>query len=461
MSAVTTDLNAGLDPQLARQFLLDGNVRDAIARLAALEQQAGNDHRLLQEIAELYVKCGQHERASRCFERSVRLQPANPHYLYNLATSKTALGELEEAERLFTETIRLRPDDYGAWLNRSALRRQTAENNHVGELKFVKSCLAETDPGQIPVCFALARELEDLGHHDESFTFLQEGAVRRRQNLQYDVQDDADAMTLIAETFSGDVLQSRKGQTPAEQPIFILGLPRSGTTLVDRIVSSHSQVTSLGEHNMLAINLMLELGSSGQISKTELIRKSTSVDHVAVRERYLSSVAGFGSTSARWVDKTPLNFLYIGLIHLAMPGARIIHLRRNPMDSCYAMYKTLFRAGYPFSYSLQDVGRYFIAYRKLMDHWHNAIPGSFLDLDYENLVANQEHETRRILDYLELPWEDECLQFHRHAGPAATASAAQVRQPIYSSSVGLWRKYARQLAPFEGKLREHGIETRG
>jgi hypothetical protein len=158
------------------------------------------------------------------------------------------------------------------------------------------------------------------------------------------------------------------------------------------------------------------------------------------------------------VDKTPLNFLYLGLIHLAMPGARIIHMRRNPMDSCYAIYKTLFRAGYPFSYSLQDVGRYYIAYSRLMEHWRTTIPGDFIDVDYEAVIADQEGETRRILDYCGLEWEDACLEFHRHPGPAATASAVQVRQPVYSSSVGLWRKYEKQLTPFANKLREHGIK---
>ena len=461
MSAVTNKPDTGPVPETAKQFLLEGKVGQAIACLKTLEAHSASDHRLLQRVAEMYVKCGQHDRAGRCFERSVQLQPANPHYLYNLATSRLATGDLDEAERLFTETIRLRPDDYGAWLNRSALKKQTAERNHVRELKYVKSQLAEHDPGQIPVCYALAKELEDLARYDESFAFLQEGSVRRRQNLQYEVQDDVDTLALIADTFSADLFKNSTGGSPAERPIFILGLPRSGTTLVDRIVSSHSQVDSLGEHNMLAINLMLEAGSSGQMTKAELIRQSAAIRFDSLRDRYLASVDGFGSTAPRLVDKTPLNFLYIGLIHLAMPGARIIHLRRSPMDSCYAMYKTLFRAGYPFSYSLQDVGRYYIAYRKLMEHWRTCIPDAFLDVDYENLVAHQESETRRILDYLELPWEEGCLQFHRHSGPAATASAAQVRQPIYNSSVGLWRRYSRQLTPFEGKLREHGIDTRG
>jgi hypothetical protein len=176
-------------------------------------------------------------------------------------------------------------------------------------------------------------------------------------------------------------------------------------------------------------------------------------------EYYCQNSEALGPEIPRLVDKTPLNFLYIALIHLAMPDAKIIHLRRSAIDSCYAMYKTLFRLGYPFTYSLEDVGRYYIAYHRLMQHWRELIPHAFLDVDYEKLVSKQQPETRRILDYLELDWEDACLDFYQHKGAAATASAAQVRQPIYSSSVGRWKCYQQQLAPFVARLKEHGIDV--
>jgi tetratricopeptide (TPR) repeat protein len=460
MAAVISEENMGAGPEKARQLLLEGRVAECIATLKELHQRAGPDPFLLQKIAEIAIKCGQHELAADCHARSVRLQPQNPAFLYNLATSKTALGDLQEAERLFTEVIRLSPDDHGAWLNRSALRKQTPDLNHVAQLKFVKSRLPDDHPGQIPVCYALAKELEDLEMSGESFAFLQEGSARRRNLLQYRVEDDEQAMALIAESFDYELLRSATTGPRAGRPVFILGLPRSGTTLLDRIVSSHDQVASLGEHNLLAISLMLEAGDGASAGKSELIRASTSLDFASLGRRYVTGIEGFGHSAPRLIDKTPLNFLYVGLIRLALPDARIIHLRRHPMDSCYAMYKTLFRAGYPFSYSLQDVGRYYIAYHKLMDHWRAAIPDAFLDVDYEKLVANPEPEVRRIFEYLDLPWQGGCLDFHRHSGVAATASAAQVRQPIYTSSVGLWRRYARQLAPFENKLREHGIDTR-
>jgi hypothetical protein len=311
----------------------------------------------------------------------------------------------------------------------------------------------------------LAKELEDLHRFDEAFVNLQEGAHRRRLGMQYDIAEDEAAMATIARVFDREMLASPTAGFDSCCPVFILGLPRSGTTLVDRIISSHSQVESLGEHTTLALAVMNFAAQAGGLTnpaasgKPALIESSARIDFAALGKRYCEAVKGFGSGAPRLVDKTPQNFLYLGLIHLALPNARIIHMRRNAMDSCYAIYKTLFRAGYPFSYSLQEVGRYYIAYDRLMEHWRSAIPESFLDVDYERVIADPESETRRLLDYLQLEWEDGCLEFHRHSGPAATASAAQVRQPIYSSSVGLWRSYERQLSPLAAKLREQGIDV--
>ncbi|MCW8873489.1 MAG: sulfotransferase [Xanthomonadales bacterium] len=450
---------------LPRRLLKQGNVAGAIEALERIEAAARDDHLMLQQVAGLYLHCGQHERAGRCYARSAELQPSNPDYVYNLATSKTAFGDLDEAERLFTRAIQLNPQDAGAWLNRSILRRQTAESNHVEQLEAMRVQLAADDPGRIQVCFALAKELEDLRRFDEAFAHLQEGAHRRRLSMQYDIAEDESAMAAIARVFDRDMLARPAAGFDSARPIFILGLPRSGTTLVDRIISSHSQVESQGEHTSLALAVMNlatqaeDRATPAAGGKAALIESSARIDFAALGRRYCEAIEGFGNSAPRLVDKTPQNFLYLGLIHLALPNARIIHMRRNPMDSCYAIYKTLFRAGYPFSYSLQEVGRYFIAYHRLMEHWRRTIPQSFLDVDYERVIADPESETRRLLDYLELDWEDSCLEFHRHSGPAATASAAQVRQPIYSSSVGLWRRYERQLSPLAAKLREQGIDV--
>lgn len=428
----------------------------ARAALAELERQLGNDAASLQHIAENYVMAGQHMDAARCYERAVALRPNHPRYLYNLASSRIALGDLEEAEDLLSRVIRLDPEDYDAWHNRSTLRTQREDDNHVAQLEFVLSHLAKGHPGEVPVCFALAKELEDLGRYEESWRYLQRGAMARRRALQYDVAADETAMRKIAAAFDHERLNGPAQGHDSARPIFVLGLPRSGTTLTDRILSAHSEVASLGEINTLAFALMRGTGKTG--GKAELIEKSARLDFAELGRLYCQGIAGFGETAPRLVDKTPLNFLYIGLIHLALPNARIIHLRRHPLDSCYAIYKTLFRLGYPFSYSLQDVGRYYIAYHRLMAHWRQCLPGRILDVDYESLVADPPSETRRILDHCGLEFEQGCLDFHRQEGAAATASAAQVRKPIYSTSVGRWRCYAEQLAPLAGKLREQGID---
>lgn len=446
-------LNTTLDR--ARQHYFDGNVAEAITALEQLEKNAHGDALLLQQIAALYIQCSQHKLAGRCYERAVELQPNNPDFLYNLAASRTATGELDEAEALFDRVIYLNPQDHGAWLGRSGLKEQSEDSNHVEQLTFVKSQLDDSDGGHVQVCHALSKELEDLGRHEESFQYLQEGAHRRRLGMSYDIADDEKAMGAIAASFGKKLFESAPNGHASRRPVFILGLPRSGTTLVDRIISSHSMVDSLGEHNSLPLALV---NQAGHHEKLELIQRSTGVDFEELGRQYCNSLDGFRNPAPRLIDKTPPNFLYLGLIHLALPHARIIHLRRHPLDACYAIYKTLFRVGYPFSYSLQEVGRYYIAYDALMDHWRQTIPGAFLDVSYEDVVADLEGESRRIFNYLDLEWEDSCLNFHRLKSAAATASAAQVRQPIYSSSVGLWKKYERQLASFAARMKERGIE---
>lgn len=445
----------------AECLLYCGDIQNTLAVMDQLHAQAAKNPELLTRIAEFYSHCSRHKDALKFYQQAKNLQPDNVNFLYNLAAAHIANGNMQTAEDLLNRVIYLKPDDYDAWQNRSTLRKQTVDNNHVKNLKFVKQRLSQHDKGQMPVCFALAKELEDLEQYEASFEYLQEGNARRKNSISYDVAADEAVMQKIADVFGGDKLEAPHTSCSTQRPVFVLGLPRSGTTLVDRIISSHSQADSLGESNALAFAVMrAAAGKKGNSTdKLALVEQTAKMDLASMGEFYTAATQSISADATRLVDKTPLNFLYLGLIHLAMPGAKIIHLRRNPVDSCYAMYKTLFRMGYPFTYSLQDVGRYYIAYHRLMAHWRELIPNAFLDVDYEKLVNNQEAETRRILQYLDLDWEDNCLEFHKHRGAAATASAAQVRQPIYRSSVGRWKSYQQQLAPFVGKLKEHGIDV--
>lgn len=383
------------------------------------------------------------------------LCPDDPSLVYNTASSAVALGRLGEAERLFARVIFLDPADHDAWQNRSTLRRWTEEENHVEALAYVASRLEPDAPGQAPVHYALAKELEDLGRYDEAFAALQRGATARRRRLSYDVADDEAVMARIRSVFDRNWFERTPEAASQGGPVFILGLPRSGTTLTDRILSAHGDVESLGEINTLPLAVTRLTGTG--TDRLDRVDASASVDPSDLGRAYLDGSRGYGVSAPWLIDKTPLNFLYLGLIRKALPGARVVHLRRHPLDSCYAMYKTLFRMGYPFSYRLQDVGRYYLAYHALMAHWRSLLGDFMLDVDYEQLVEEPEREARRLLEFVGLDWDPACLDFHTRDAPAATASAAQVRQPIYRSSVARWRCYERQLAPLAGKLREQGI----
>jgi hypothetical protein len=216
------------------------------------------------------------------------------------------------------------------------------------------------------------------------------------------------------------------------------------------MLAAHPQVASLGEVNDLALALLWTLGHSAP--KCELICRSAGADFATLGARYLHATRGYGQQADLLLDKTPLNFLYLGLIRLALPGARVIHLRRDPMDACLAMYKTLFRMGYPFSYDLDDLARYHAGYARLMQHWREHCPGFVLDVDYERLVAAPREQLERMLAFCGLPWDARCLEFHAQPGVAATASAAQVREPVHDRSVGRWRHNARELEPLAAAL---------
>lgn len=433
-----------------------GKVDQAIEKLDILKNKAGNDIKLLLHLAEFYTHAGQFQEALSCYQQAHGLRDDDPRILYNCATANIALGQFNEAEKLLDQVLALNPYDYDAYYNRATLRKQTPENNHLDQLQDILEKSLENPAGAAQVYYALAKENEDLGAHEKSFSYLKKGADCRNSLLQYKVTDDEEAIDAIKQTMSGDFFETVIPVDHRPGPVFIIGLPRSGTTLVDRILCSHSDVESLGEINDFAMSLMGTIGPT--TGKLDLIQKSKDMDFNILGEKYLSSIKARSSNAPFLIDKTPANYLYLGLIARALPTAKIIHLRRNPMDSCYAIYKTLFRMGYPFSYNLENLARYYIAYHDLMDHWRRYLPGRFLDVDYEELVQSQEKTSREIITYCGLTWQQNCLDFHLNNSPTATASAAQVRQPIYKGSVEKWRLYENELQPLKKMLEAANIQ---
>lgn len=443
---------------LGESLLRAGRIEEALASIRKLEKERKFDPAVLQQIGYAYTRTNRHADAARCYERVSVLKPADHQVVHNLAGAYIALGQIEQAEKVFDDLLRKFPHEYDAYYNRSQLRKQKPDSNHIAEMEKLLAELPPKSLAEPVICYSLAKELEDLQEYKRSFAYLKRGADAYSAQSDYRVEQDIEFMAQIKAKFDGAFFTNPPVGYDGACPIFVLGMARSGTTLVDRILSSHSSVESVGESYEFTRAIARHTGREGAMDFID-VAKTSDIDWEAAGRDVSVALNGLAPGCPHPLDKTPKNFYYLGLILAALPNAKIVHLRRNPVDNCYAVYKVLFRQGYPFSYNLENMGRAYLAYRDLMAHWRQVLPGRFLDVDYEELVAHQEEQTRRIIGFCDLPWEDACLSFEKNESPSLTASAAQVRQPIYKTSVALWRRYEEELQPLIKVLRDGGVEV--
>ena len=446
--------------QKARSLKALGRISQAmeLARKLLLVKFPGGHHYSV--LGDLFSELLLYPEAEQAYQHAHRLGPDNTQILFNLVATQRFLGKIVEAEENCNKLIAKNPKDYEVYMLRSELRKQTADDNHIDQLEALVNRGIKNWQDESKLHNAIAKEYEDLGEYKKSFPFLKKSSTIRRVHMQYDVEPDLQTIQKIRSVYSGDCLSARTPGYGSEEPIFILGMPRTGTTLVERILDSHSAVKSAGELNNFARQLtLLAMQKTGgkKVNRSQLVELTATLDFSALGESYIESTRPYTGELPHFIDKLPLNFLYTGLIHLCLPKAKIIHLRRHPMDACYAIYKRLFRDAYPFSYDLGELARYYCAYQGLMTHWHTVMPAVIHDIHYENLVTDIAGETRQLLDYCGLPWEDQCLDFHKSKSASTTASAPQVRQKVYTSSVGKWRMYEDELQPLKDVLESNGI----
>lgn len=393
------------------------------------------------------------------YTRACELAPNEGRHFYNLACVQRSLGELNAAETNFDRAIALDPEDAESYKIRADVRTQTPERNHIEELE--RRLEQTRDPrARVQLLYALAKEREDLGHFAESFACLESGAATRRGYMQYDVNHDLSTMEAIRQVYNAAFFAEARPGCETEEPVFVLGMPRTGTTLVERILASHPSVHSAGELMNFAVAMTAAVASEAPrkpTSRPDMVALSAQIDFRQLGERYLDSTRPTTGHAARFIDKMPLNFLYVGLIATALPNARIIRLERHPVDTCFSVFKQLFVDAYPFSYDLDELARYYVGYRTLMTHWETVLPGRIHTVRYESLVADVESEARAALAWCGLDWDPACLSFHENRTAATTASAVQVRQPVYDRSVGRWRKNERELKPLIDHLATSGI----
>jgi tetratricopeptide (TPR) repeat protein len=392
-------------------------------------------------------------------KRAVERDPDNPQAQRRLALTCRLIGKLDEAMKAAEVALRGNRHDYEIIGLRSAVGTATKYDNHIAELEALLAEGVRNPLGGASVAYALAKECEEVGYYERGFGHLRTGAAFKRQTLNYRIEDELNTFRILQEILTEEALSNAGNGYESNEPIFILGLPRTGSTLVERIISSHSAVFAAGELRHFSAAMMEGIRKLGpSADSTDLARKSLQLDMHEVGRRYIEMTRPATGHTPHFIDKLPLNSLYIGNIHLALPNAKIIHLRRTPMDACYAIYKFLFNQAYSWSYDLVEIAQYYIAHRGLMDHWRSVLPGRIIDIAYEDVVEDLEGEAKHLIDVLGLEWEPACLQFHENVAAAMTGSAVQVRKKIYSSSVGRWRDYEKQLKPLAEALEAGGID---
>ena len=443
-----------------RVALQNNQLAEAATMARQLVSSADNNPRLLDMAGAVLNRCGDYQGAMTCYEKAIEQTPDNAGYYYNLAAVKRYLGDNAGSESALNRALAIDPSDYDAYHLRSDIRQQTTQDNHISALKSTVEAGISDWRGEMKICFALAKECEDIQDYDASFSWLTRACDLRRRHMSYRVENDLETIEEIIQAFTPQALGSATGGFPNTEAIFIVGLPRTGSTLVERILGSHDQVYAAGELNNFAQQMTATTHALAgrKLSRQELIRQSLRVNFSELGRAYLDSTRPVTGNTLRFTDKLPLNFLYCGLIHQALPDARIIHVTRKPMDACYAMYKRMFESAYPMSYKLEDLGKYYLGYRKLMRHWYRVLPGVIYPVAYEDLVDDQEGMSRGLIDHCGLDWQDACLRFEENTAPTTTASATQVRQAVYHSSVGKWRHYAKQLAPLQAILQGSGVD---
>lgn len=390
---------------------------------------------------------------------AVERDPYNPAAHRRLALNCRLIGKLDEALDSAKIALRFNAHDYEMIGLRSALKTATDSDNNIAELESLLAAGCRDALGAARVAYALAKECEDTGQHTRSFGFLQAGARFKRQTLNFRPEEDIRTFEMLAEKFTADSFSKAGPGHDSREPVFILGLPRTGSTLLERILSSHSDVHAAGELFHFDAALMTEIRKLGPIAdRADMIEKSKNLDMRVVGRSYIERTRPYTGHTPRFIDKRPLNFISLGPIRLALPGAKVIHVRRTPLDACYSIYKFLFNDAYPWSYDLTEIANFYVAYRKLMDHWRNVMPGYITDVVYEDVVNDLEGEARKLLAAMDLMWEPAVLEFHQNEQATMTGSAVQVRQKIYASSVGRWRNYEDELQPVADILEKADID---
>ena len=400
------------------------------------------------------------DEAIACYDEVITREPNNARAYHFRGHALRTLGRFAEARASFERAVALDPTKPEIYRGLAESKRFSAQDPHLLAMEgLARNMTALPSDGQIELHFALAKAYEDLGRHEDSFRHLLEGNALKRRRIVYDEAESLGLFRRIESVFTPELIRSKHGAgDPSDLPVFIVGMPRSGSTLLEQVLASHAKVFGAGEITDFGQATARIWGPDLVERFPEAIASATPEQFRALTARYLAGLRARSRSAERITDKALGNVQFVGLIHLVLPHARIIHVRRDPIDTCLSAFSKLFTKAQPQTFDLGELGRYYRAYEALMAHWCRLLPGGvMIEIDYERLVADFEPQVRRIIDHVGIAWDDRCIAFHQTQRVVRTASAAQVRQPLYQTAVGRSGPYRALLASLLDAL---GVEPR-
>jgi tetratricopeptide (TPR) repeat protein len=423
----------------------------AVRRLLKIEPENPKNWALLGTV---YTRLMRQTDALPAFEEAARLNPAEVRMPLSIGHIHKTLGNRRESEAAYKACLRLDPNFSEAYWSLADLKNYHFSDAEIAAMQALRQGEAGDDADQAQLHFALGRAFEQRQDYACAFDHYRLGNERRRKTVPFDIQAFENKTRRVRRCFDEAYFAERAAAGDNDSaPIFIVGLPRSGSTLVEQILASHTGVEGTFElPNMLTLVREFDHADAQHDAYPEIVRTVPLAHFATLGRRYLEETKALRTGRAHFIDKMPNNFSHVGLIHSVLPQAIILDICRHPMDSCFSTYKQYFAEGQSFSYDLESLGRYFRCYLDLMDHWDRVLPGKVLHLRYETLVREPEITIRRLLKHCGLQFEPACLTFHETKRPVRTASAEQVRQPMYTSGIGYWKHFEPQLEPLRQAL---------